>query len=79
MDLQLVATEELVNELLSRFDAAVFAGGKDMGGVWTTFNEWRSHVGPYTALGLLEQFKHGMVSNIEGKTRRVADDEPGRE
>lgn len=83
MDLQFVSTEELVNELLTRYDAGVFVAGKDVGGVWTTFNEWRAVrspvFAPFSIIGMLEVFKHDLIRRVAQAMEEIKDDEPGKE
>jgi hypothetical protein len=83
MDLQFVATSELVDELLRRYDVGVFIAGKNIGGTWTTLNQWRAireSVPPeYTILGMLELFKRDLMRKTEATTKEVTDDEPDNE
>jgi hypothetical protein len=83
MDLQFIATEELVNELLSRYDAGVFIAGKNMGGAWTTFNQWRAIretvPSEYTILGMLDVFAHDLMRTTIKRVKLVEDDEPEEE
>lgn len=71
MQLELVPTDELLNELMNRFDTVVFAAYRDM--TKTEFGRvmhWRA-ADMAAGIGLLELLKHRMINCIESTCREA--------
>jgi hypothetical protein len=78
-DLAFIPTSDLVAELMSRYDVAVFCAGKQIAGHFTTYNQWKSAYSPHSAIRLMEQFKYDILRKMAEKSKPVKDDEPSNE
>lgn len=67
-NIQLIPTEELLKELLNRFDHAIFMGikvYKEQGGEITSVRRWIGN--SYTCCGLCESIKRSILNEFDSK------------